>query len=331
MVRTGSTVLVVVILQLLASESLVVAQQSICTLRIQKVVSDWQFIDSKNQGFLSQEKPLTYEQVNSTYLPSCNPDGSFQKRQCFYEKACWCSRPDGSLIEGSFQQGIDLDCEACKVGNKTYMNGESFYMEEKCEYCTCNNQNVKCQKYFCNNTGNNTEAAEPLKAELEQELKEIILKAIYIWYEHRHHSNLPEINKESLEAVPLETALLHRTHRLRWTFKRLDKNKDDRLTEEYEFRFLMEDIDHLFTSKPTFLKLFSIFNKDDDQFITENEWLAGFNDLEPSSDEVSGSGVRPSINDESTSRRTRKTRRSALEAIKSFVKKLHGEKQRMHS
>jgi len=59
-------------------------------------------------------------------------------------------------------------------------------------------------------------------------------------------------------------------------------DKDDKLTEEYEFRFLMEEIDHLFTSKPTFLRLFSIFDKDGDKVITEEEWLTGFDDLDPS-------------------------------------------------
>jgi len=66
-------------------------------------------------------------------------------------------------------------------------------------------------------------------------------------------------------------------------FSRLDKDKDDKLNEEYEFRFLMEEIDHLFTSRPTFLRLFSIFDKDSNKLITEEEWLTGFDDLDHSS------------------------------------------------
>ncbi|XP_065914033.1 uncharacterized protein [Dysidea avara] len=183
---------------------------------------------------------------------------------------------------------------------------------------------MKCQKYTCNDIVNNTDS----EAEMEQEYKVIILKVIYIWYEYRYQTNIPEINKDLLEAIPLETALERRDHGLRRTFKHFDKNKDDKLTEEYEFRFLMEDIDHLFTSKPTFLNLFSIFDEDDDKFIMEEEWLAGFNDLEPSRDKVVGSGVHPSVISpsvisEATIRSRRESRRSALKVIKRFAKKLH--------
>jgi len=105
-----STVLVVVILQLLASESFCVATSHACQSRIQSLLKDLPAINALIKVLQDQEEPLTYEQVNSTYFPTCNPDGSFTKRQCLFPRACWCSQKDGSLIEGTFQQGTDLDC-----------------------------------------------------------------------------------------------------------------------------------------------------------------------------------------------------------------------------
>ena len=106
MAKTQLTVLAVVILQLLASESFFVAQASVCGDRF---LSNWQHIAERNEN-RNQKDPLTYEQVVISHLPRCKQDGSFEKKQCFYEKACWCSQPNGSLIEGTFQQGNDLDC-----------------------------------------------------------------------------------------------------------------------------------------------------------------------------------------------------------------------------
>jgi len=110
MARIRSTVFAVVMLQLLASESLCVAQAPVCRERIQELILDWQHIAERNEELQRKMEPLTYKEVAISYLPSCKPNGSFQKKQCFYEKACWCSQSDGSLIEGSFQQGTDLDC-----------------------------------------------------------------------------------------------------------------------------------------------------------------------------------------------------------------------------
>jgi len=110
MARTRLMVLAVVILQLLASESFFVAQASVCGDRILKLISNIQHVTERNEVYRNQKEPLTYKDLVDSYFPSCKRDGSFQKRQCFFDKACWCSQPDGSLIEGTFQQGTDLDC-----------------------------------------------------------------------------------------------------------------------------------------------------------------------------------------------------------------------------
>ena len=59
--------------------------------------------------------PLTRD---DTFIPECNPDGSYRSRQCFthmyYGKQCWCVDQSGQEILGT--RKIDGSHPDCKKG-----------------------------------------------------------------------------------------------------------------------------------------------------------------------------------------------------------------------
>lgn len=71
----------------------------------------------------------TQSHLIGQFIPSCNPDGTYQLIQCHASTAyCWCSSPDGKKLPGSEIRFKQPHCDKYrgKSGKKVSTNGNAF-------------------------------------------------------------------------------------------------------------------------------------------------------------------------------------------------------------
>ena len=65
-------------------------------------------------GYPCQQKALsvTAKRLIGSYVPQCNPDGSYRSVQCHASTGyCWCADPDGTKWPGTDVRGELPKCE----------------------------------------------------------------------------------------------------------------------------------------------------------------------------------------------------------------------------
>ena len=94
----------------LASLSFNAAQGSACGRALNEYFNQWSEREAKARRLMNME--LTHEHVKDVFRPSCDTHGNYATKQCFMNKYCWCSDPNGDLLTGTFQKGKaeELDC-----------------------------------------------------------------------------------------------------------------------------------------------------------------------------------------------------------------------------
>jgi len=79
-----------------------------------------EYIRNQGQRFLAStsllnqvkngNKELSHEDISNLFFPACKNDNEYRKKQCWENTYCWCSDPNGNLVQGTFLKGTKLDC-----------------------------------------------------------------------------------------------------------------------------------------------------------------------------------------------------------------------------
>ena len=152
MTRVHNIVNMLMLTIVLTSRSI---QASTCDWALDMYLRNYSQRLAASKTLLSQGKELSYKDIMDLFKPTCDKNGNYGQKQCFMNTYCWCSTPQGDLVDGTFQKGKEEEIECsklqhlhansifnrvcfcsivkCTVGNHSYKRGEYFKIPEECK------------------------------------------------------------------------------------------------------------------------------------------------------------------------------------------------------